>query len=170
MASRLYQSWAVRAAAVFALAACLAVAAPVGAQQSPGDTQDIALEPLEPQELSPGRCGLFLWSKDAQPILVLVALANPVEARVRTNGRNRYLRRISFGKELVYGHFERQVFTDGRLNFEVDIQFDVDRELRNGAVVKAGVIRTSDTRTNWQSITPVGGLVACQDNAPAKKR
>jgi hypothetical protein len=152
------------------MAAIVALAAlPEARAQSTAEPGEITLEALEPQELPPGRCGLFLWSRDAQPSLVLVAFANPTEARVRTNGRNRYLRRTAFAKELVYGHFERQTFTDGRLTFDVDIAFDPDRQLRSGAVVKSGVIRSRDGG-RWESITPVGGLVACQEPAGPPKR
>jgi hypothetical protein len=158
--------WAV---AIAVLAGAEMAAAPARAQAGGADSGDITLEAMEPQELPPGRCGLFLWSRDAQPALVMVAYANPTEARVRTNGRNRYLRRTAFAKELVYGHFERQTFTDGRLTFDVELTFDTARELRSGAVVKSGVIRSRDG-ARWEAITPVGGLVACQDPPGQPKR
>ena len=150
------------AACAIALGLAFASAAFANAQANPPEPGEITLDALEPQELQPGRCGLFWWSRDAQQTLVMVAYANPTEARVRTNGRNRYLRRIAFAKELVYGHFERQTFTDGRLTFDVEIVFDAERPLRGGAVVKSGVIRSRDG-TRWESITPVGGLIACQE-------
>lgn len=152
------------------LGLALGLALGVGALSSPARAQDrsasesgdIALEALEPQELQPGRCGMFLWTRAAQPVLVFAAFANPTEARARTNGRNRYLRRTGFGKEMVYGIFERQTFADGQITFDIDVQFDGERQMRNGAVVKEGVIRTRDAN-NWTSVTPVGGMVACKD-------
>lgn len=133
------------------------------AQDRPAsESNDLALEALEPQELQAGRCGMFLWTRAAQPVLVFAAFANPTEARARTNGRNRYLRRTGFGKEMVYGIFERQTFADGQLTFDIDVQFDGERQMRNGAVVKEGVIRARDAN-NWMSVTPVGGMVACKD-------
>jgi hypothetical protein len=147
---------------VAALALTLSVATGASAQQPPQPSNDIVLEQLESQDLVPGRCGLFLWLRSAQPLFVMVAYANPSEARVRTAGRNRYLRRVSFGKEQIYGHFERQTFTDGRLTFEVDLEFDTQRQVRSGAVVKQGVIRVRD-EDKWESVHPVGGLVVCKD-------
>lgn len=147
-------------------AACLIVAlcaAPLAMAQQPApSSNDLVLEELESQDLPPGRCGMFLWSRTAQPVFVMVAYANPSEARVRTAGRNRYLRRTGFGKEQIYGHFERQTFTDGRLTFDVDVEFDTQRQVRSGAVVKQGVIRVRD-EDKWESVHPVGGLVACKE-------
>lgn len=151
--------------------AAMVVGAAAHAQSPPSapEPREITLEALEPLErgaLRPGRCGLFLWAREPQAPLVMIALANPLEARVKTAGRLRFLQRTAFGKEMVYGHFERQTFTDGRFTFDVDIRFDTERELRSGAVVKDGVIRARDTRSAWESVTPVGGLVACRDGEP----
>lgn len=159
-------------AAALALGAAVLAPTIVRAQadaQGERASADITLDEMEPVELPAGRCGLFLWSRQAQPQLVFVAFSNPTEARARTNGRNRYLRRVAFGKELVYGHFERQTFADGPLTFDVEVEFDGQRELRNGAVVKQGVIRARDAR-QWETVTPVGGMVACMDRAPPPAR
>jgi hypothetical protein len=144
-------------------AALMCAASLATAQERDANINDLVMEEIPKQELQKGRCGLFLWTRAAQPVLVLAAFANPSEARVRTGGRNRYIGRTSFAKEQMFGHFEHQVFSDGRLTFDVQIQFDGDRPVRNGAVIKDGVIRVRDQR-NWESVNPVGGLIACEEN------
>lgn len=155
-------------AAALALGVCTLVFAAFDARgalaqnpTSPEAPTEIVLEAMEPQELPGGRCGMFLWTRAATPELVMVAFANPIEARVRAGGRYRFLRRTAFGAEMAFGLFEKQTFTDGRVTIEVDVTFDNERGLRNGAVVKAGVIRTREPN-RWESVTPVGGLIACQ--------
>jgi hypothetical protein len=160
------KAWVIAAGAAAILAGAGAFAQTAPPAQEPREITLEAVDPLERGALRPGRCGLFLWARDPQAPLVMIALADPVEARVKTAGRLRFLQRTAFGKEMVYGHFERQTFTDGRFTFDVDIRFDTERELRSGAVVKEGVIRARDSRSQWVSMTPVGGLVACQDDKP----
>jgi hypothetical protein len=71
------------------------------------------------------------------------------------------LPRTRFEGAVSYGHFERQTFSDGRLTLEVDIRFDDQRNIRDGAIVRDGVVRVQNGR-GWQTILPVGGIVACQ--------
>ncbi|MGE0597331.1 MAG: hypothetical protein AB7P07_13290 [Hyphomonadaceae bacterium] len=150
--------------ALAAVAAC-AVLTPVqaGAQRDAGVVRagELWFEELPAQHLDAGRCGLFLWTRQAEPVFVLVAYDVPDSAYVRANGRERMLRRTAFEGERVHGQFERQTFSDGRLSLEVDVQFDLERPIRDGAVVQEGVIRAVD-EGGWQTVIPVGGLVACQ--------
>jgi hypothetical protein len=142
------------------LVAALIMGAAAAAPPSRAD-EGVTLEPLPPQDLPAGRCGLFLWSKEQQPNLIFVGYTNPGEGRIRAGGRNRYLPLTRFGREQVLGVFERQTYADGRLSVEIEVAFDPDRPLRNGAVLKEGVIRVKDG-DKWESITPIGGMVACQ--------
>lgn len=123
---------------------------------------DIRFDTLEPQELAPGQCGLFLWAHAAeQPAFILVAYSNPAEAHVRANGRDRTLRRTSFEGPIQHGAYERQTFSDRRLTLSVEVHFDPARQLRGGAVLERGVIRMRDEE-GWETIVPVGGMAACQ--------
>jgi len=120
------------------------------------------LEELEPQPLNAGACSMFLWSQsEARPVFVFVALANPAEARVRRNGRDRILRRTAADGQSWHGHFETQTFADELMTIETDLRFSTTRQLRDGAVIEGGVIRVRD-REGWETIVPVNGMVACQ--------
>ncbi|MBI1251677.1 MAG: hypothetical protein GC189_09425 [Alphaproteobacteria bacterium] len=143
-----------------ALAAALCVA-PGAALAQRGEATEMSFEALARQPLYPGECGMFLWSRAERPQFVFVALDEPAEAKVRVDSRNRTLRRSDFSGAPVYGHFERQTFSGDRITITADVEFDLDRPLRDGAVVKSGVLRARDDR-GWETVLPVGGLVACK--------
>ena len=123
---------------------------------------DVRLEEIPPQPLEEGSCGLFLWARGDEPVLVLATFQDTNQAYIRADGDLRSLRRTRFAGERVHGHFERQIFSDGRLTLDVDLHFDTERALRDGAVVERGVIRVTSGREGWQAVVPVGGVVACK--------
>lgn len=126
------------------------------------DAGAMAFEALDPQPLPAGACGMFLWARSAgEPVFILAAFAQPPEARVKLQGRERRLVRSAAEGAAASGHFERQTYTDGRLTLTVDVNFDTDRRIVDGVAIERGVIRVSD-RDGWQTIIPVGGLVACE--------
>lgn len=141
---------------IAALACALLVAAPSAAQQG-----EAVLTELPPQSLQAGACGMFLWSRGPQPAFVFVAYDTPAVARIAVSGRTIALRRTAFTGERVSGHFERQTFSDGSATVEADVRFDLDRPIRDGAIIGEGVLRLVSPG-GWQTVTPVGGMVACQ--------
>jgi len=156
MASSLIRTVAIIAAT---LAFCAAAHA-----QSVGDRVEaggITFEALPPQELQAGECGLFLWSKGTRPVFFLVAYDAPAIVYVRDNGRPRRFNRSRFGGELVSGFFERQTFVDGDITLQLEIEFDEQRQIADGALIKQGVVRVTDKK-GWRSIVPVTGIVGCK--------
>lgn len=150
-----------RLAALLAAAALLAVA-PSAAQSSSGiEAGDVLLGPIPPQELPQGSCGLFLWARGDEPMLILAAFHDTSQARVRVDGSIRSLRRTRFAGERQFGHFEHQIFNEGRLTLDVDLVFDQTRQMRDGAMVESGVIRVT-SRDGTLTVVPVGGMVACK--------
>ncbi|MBL8549592.1 MAG: hypothetical protein JNJ73_06385 [Hyphomonadaceae bacterium] len=145
----------------------LAAAASGTAAAAPDSRQtvqagDVRFEALPPQELRRGECGLFLWARTNSPMLLMTVIgAEDSVARVRADGSQRTLPRTEFDGSPVHGQFERQVFSDGRLTLEVDVHFDANRQIRDGAIVQSGVVRVVN-RAGWKTILPVGGMVACQ--------
>lgn len=148
--------------ATFLLAAILfSFSAPSWAQEPSGE---VVLERINRQSLDPGQCGLFLWSRGDNPTFVFVSYNEPSLARVRIDGQSRALERDRFSGESVLGHFERQVFEDSRVVLTVDIKVDEGRPIQDGAVVQSGTI-TARTRRGWETVTPVGGMIACERRA-----
>lgn len=125
------------------------------------DAGEYRFDAIERQPLPPGACGMFLWARSTQqPVLIFAAFANPAEARVRLRGRDLTLARTSAEGVAEYGHYETQVFANDRLTLTVDVTFDAQRQLSDGAAIERGVIRVRD-REGWETVLPVGGLVGC---------
>jgi len=151
----------VRLALALACVAAMA-AAPASAQRNSDPSEGVmTLAALEPQALEAGRCGLFLWSRGERPDFVFVAYDQPAIARVKVDGRVRELARTRFSGEVISGHFEDQTFADDDVRLEVRVRSDPERSVRDGAIIRDGVIRIVEN-DGWQSVTPVGGMVACQ--------
>lgn len=120
----------------------------------------VVLERLEPQDMNPGECGLFLWSRDDRQDLVFAAFDTPGIARVRTDGRTWSIPRRSFGGESSNGHFERQSYSNNDMTVVADLSFDAARPMSDGVVVKDGTLRITSSR-GWETVIPVGGMAAC---------
>lgn len=125
------------------------------------DIGGVKLDALKSQKLSPGRCGLFLWSRSERPVFILFATEAPAEATVRIAGRDRALARKSQSGERVYGHFEKQTFANNQYLLEVELTYDLQRPIQDGAIIKQGVMRTYDKSGN-ATVLPVGGMIGCQ--------
>ncbi len=64
----------------------------------------------------------------------------------------------------VFGHFERQTFSDGALSVALEIVFDSRRPFRYGAVIQSGLMRLKD-KEGWETVTPIAGLIGCKPKA-----
>jgi hypothetical protein len=105
---------------------------------------------------------MFLWGQSAgEPVFVLAAYAQPAEARVRIDGRDRTLRRTAAEGQSASGHFERQTYTDRGVSITVDVEFAADRAMVDGVAIEQASMRVLDS-DGWETIIPVGGLVGCQ--------
>jgi hypothetical protein len=166
VALRSVSPWLCASVLVFALASCSSVGrnareAGRGGEQGALVAGDFRFDALESQPLGQGECGMFLWGRNGeQPILLLAAFASPAEARVRVNGRDRRLRRMNADGASRYGLFENQSFSDDRMTLEVDVVFDENRELTDGVALERGVIRARDAE-GWEVVISVGGLIGC---------
>ncbi len=156
----------VAAALVIGLAACSSAGRSSRGDQParPGiiDAGAFQFEELPAQPLNPGSCGMFLWGQSAgEPVFVLAAYAQPAEARVRIDGRDRTLRRTAAEGQSASGHFERQTYTDRGVSITVDVEFAADRAMVDGVAIEQASMRVLDS-DGWETIIPVGGLVGCQ--------
>ncbi len=154
-------------ASVLKRLACAAVAvaaAGVAVAQSVGDEINVGpvtLQGLAAQQLQPGRCGLFLWSKTERPVFILYATENPAQALVKIGGRDRKLVRKATSGESLLGHYEKQTFAADKYSFEVDLTYNRDGKMLDGAMIEHGVMRTRD-KSGVETILPVGGMIGCQ--------
>lgn len=158
MVAKLRQALACVAACV--LSACASGGAAPSYPQSVAG-RDMRFDVLEPRPLEAGRCGLYVWAQSAQqPLFIAVAYNTPAQVHVRIDGRERVLPRTSFDGAPNSGHFEVQTFEDRNMALTLDVAFDLERPLRDGASIRSGVMRVRD-REGWETIVPIGGLLAC---------
>jgi hypothetical protein len=141
--------------------ACVALAFTALVGTTPPASSADTLEKLEAQSLEKGQCGLFLWARSTDQTFVVVAYDQPSIVRVRIDGRERQLPRTTFSGEPVFGHFESQTFSAGGLTVGIDIEFDADKPVRDGALVKRGLVRYG-RQGEPETIMPVGGIAACK--------
>ncbi|MCR6643542.1 MAG: hypothetical protein NVV62_02910 [Terricaulis sp.] len=160
MVANLRQALACAAACVLSACASAGGGAETSYPQSVAG-RDMRFDVLEPRPLEPGRCGLYVWAQSAQqPLFIAVAYNTPAQVHVRIDGRDRVLARTSFDGAPNSGHFEVQTFEDRNMALTLDVTFDLDRPLRDGASIRTGVMRVRD-REGWETIVPIGGLLAC---------
>jgi hypothetical protein len=148
---------------VVAAIAALAMADAAGAQ-SGGEKVSLggfALEGLAAQTLTPGRCGLFLWSKTERPVFILYATESPAQALVRIGGRDRKLSRKATSGESLLGHYEKQTFTADKYSLDVDLTYVRDGKMVDGAMIERGVMRSRDAK-GAVTVVPVGGMIGCK--------
>ena len=145
-------------AAVAVVAAGTAVAQNVGDEVNLGA---VTLQGLSAQLLKPGSCGLFLWSKTERPVFILYATENPAQALMKIGGRDRKLARKATSGESLLGHYEKQTFAVDKYSFEVDLKYNRDGKMLDGAMIEQGVMRTRD-KSGAETILPVGGMIGCQ--------
>lgn len=122
---------------------------------------DLRLENLPQQELQAGHCSLFLWSKAERPVFILFGEDNPARATIRVNGQTRKIDRVASSGQKVLGQFEKQSFSGAGVAFEVDLTFDGERPVKDGAVIKTGVLRAK-LKDGAEAVLPVGGMIGCK--------
>lgn len=135
-----------------------AVAQNVGERVDAGTFQ---LQALEAQNLKAGSCALFLWSRSERPVFILFAPDNPAKATVRIDGRIRTLDRKTTSGARVLGHFEKQSFAGGKYAFEIELVYDQNRPIQEGAIIDHGVLRTRDAK-GVVTVVPIGGMIGCR--------
>lgn len=144
-------------------AAAVAMAGAAGAQ-SVGEQVSLggfALQGLAAQTLTPGRCGLFLWSKTERPVFILFATENPAQALVRIGGRDKKLARKATSGESLLGHYEKQTFSADKYSLDVDLTYARDGQMVDGAMIERGVMRSRDSK-GAITVVPVGGMIGCK--------
>jgi hypothetical protein len=156
----------------FGLSGCVAVGlgalalalAPAGSGPSERETQAVPGRPgLPPQALSPGACGVFLWSRDARDPVFTVFLSAAAR-RVWHAGAVKTANLEAGGAPFrVDATAHNLGFADGS-RARVNLTFSPDgsaRGLPNTRTISAASLTVTDT-AGWSAITPLSGLAACQ--------
>lgn len=140
---------------LISLLASLATAQEDGTSRSLGD-----FEPLAPQRLDPGTCGVFLWTPSEPRRLILFASSDQATATVRLAGRTLEFRRNPAG-EVITREGIQQNYVHNAERLALSLQLDRGEPAGNVERMSQGVITLLDDE-GWERKTPVTGLATCE--------
>ncbi len=128
-----------------------------------GEHQALANIPqsaLGPQDLAPGECGLFLWSKTDVTKFIFFSKAVSGAALISRADGPEVLTQTNAGGE-IFGQFNTSMAYSGSAGVQVVLQMVPGDDLEGGQRVQSGLITTTDIR-GWQTKLPVLGVQACK--------
>lgn len=119
------------------------------------------IEPLSPQQLRAGQCGLFLWSRDEKRDLVFFSLGSRAEAKMNIAGQEVTFDRTKAEGVSTLGQYPRQSYQRGDLSVSLSMDIESRANMSGGVVVPRGSLRFEQTG-GWNLVLPVGGIIACE--------
>jgi len=154
---------------VASLAACatdgavpqrVTAAKPTTAQHAAAKAIDSHFGTLAPRQMAAGQCAMFLWVRNAERKLVFYGSAAG-EARAVLDGREVGMTRTSINGHEAFGQYEDQTYTYEGQRIQVRVDFERRAGMERGVVVPQGTLRLQQA-DGWETVLPVGGLVACE--------
>jgi len=128
-----------------------------------GEHQALASIPksaLGPQELAPGECGLFLWSKTDVTKFIFFSKAISGTALISRADGPETLTQTNAGGE-IFGQFNTSMAYSGSTGVQVALKMLPGDNLEGGQRVESGLITTTDIK-GWQTKLPILGVQACK--------
>ena len=114
---------------------------------------------LGPQQLAPGECGLFLWSKTDASSFIFFSRAASGSAVFKPEENLLDLQQVGAGGT-IFGQFNtEQSYADGD-GGTVELTFEAGESLSDGQRISGGLITMTDV-DGWRTKLPVLGLRAC---------
>lgn len=132
-------------------------AAPVGDPASGVRIGELASR----RDFESGDCGLFLWTRSADPRLVFYADPARETAAIQLDGREVALRRLDVTGAPDGDQYGVQVFASASGEVTARLTINQSEPIENGAMVPSANLRVTDAR-GWSTVLAVGGLAACQ--------
>ena len=114
---------------------------------------------LGPQQLAPGECGLFLWSKTDSSKFIFFSRATSGQALFKYQDNSLNLQQVSAGGT-IFGQFNTEQgyqTTDGQ---SVALTFESGARMDGGQRIDNGLITVTDAE-GWRTKLPVLGIRAC---------
>ena len=145
-----------------AMAACASSGEGVDVAK-PAPTDALAYVPqsgLGPQELVPGECGLFLWSKTDPSKFIFFTKAVSGRALLSHQDSALALSQTEAGGT-IFGQFNTRVSYMTETGMQIALVVTPGDDLEGGQRIESGLITMTDT-DGWQTKLPVLGVRACQ--------
>lgn len=128
------------------------------------DARSSVSEPVEyslpAQTLEPGKCGLFLWTRDEPRHFVLFFPAGDPSAEAIVDGRRQTLR-VDSQEGDVFGQFLTRMAFSRPDGGAVTLTLSPGEEIEGGRRVPLARMINNNAE-GWEIITPLTGLIACQ--------
>jgi hypothetical protein len=115
----------------------------------------LGLVELPPQQAAPGRCRIFLWTRTEAPIRIAMIDESSQTMRMQ-KGTGR-------GKQMFdIAQFAPGQFGGHGYKVSVQLEFVVNSQIQNGAIIDSGSMRIEQTGGTGDSlVVPVGGIRGC---------
>lgn len=115
---------------------------------------------LPAQNLAPGECGLFLWTKGEPRRFIFFARPATATANLMLSGEQQSLTLIRQGGSL-FGQFMTELDYVDPAGLPVDVRIVPGKMVDGGQRIESGRMTLQDDG-GWETIVPVVGLRACQ--------
>ncbi len=151
---------AIIAAAATALWACSTAGDKTAYVPPANDDGSFALTGLDEAALPAGKCGMILWTLDANAPTRILRYVSGETAIIAVNGAPVTLSLAETSGGSNYGVFERQVFVGGAgYDASVDIHFGLGFD--GGAYLERGLV-TVRSASGWEIVAPAAGIAGCR--------
>ena len=116
---------------------------------------------LEAQQLAPGECGLFLWSKTDLTKFIFFSKALSGQAIIAQANGQTQLQQTGAGGD-IFGQFNTKMqYAAKRPNQIVELSLKAGELLEGGQRLESGML-TTEGADGWRTKLPVLGVRACQ--------
>jgi len=115
---------------------------------------------LAPQQMSPGECGLFVWTGDADRRFILYSQSSNRTGLWASGSGETQLAVMSNDGIPTEGQFPKTTFRteDARI---LELSLRLSQPIDDGTRYKAGTL-TETSQEGWETVMPIVGLSACQ--------
>lgn len=146
--------------AALLLGACTTAAKPQRVAPSGYTDGSFVLTSLGESALPAGKCGMILWTLDANAPTRILRYVSGENAVIAVNGAPVTLSLAETAGGSNYGVFERQVFVGGAgYDASVDVEFGLGFD--GGAYLERGLI-TVRSSSGWEIVAPAAGIAGCR--------
>ena len=142
------------------LGACVSTGADVPNLTAASDDGSFALTRLNEAALPPGKCGMILWTLDANAPTRILRYISGETAQIAVNGVPVTLSLAETAGGSNFGVFERQVFIGGTgYDATVDVNFGLGFD--GGVYLERGLV-TVRSASGWEIVAPTAGIAGCR--------
>lgn len=115
---------------------------------------------LKAQQLQPGECGLFLWTKGLPNTLIFYSKAGTNTALLKSNDAEQPITLIDASGD-IFGQFMTQQTYQAPNQVTVSLNFSAGKAMEDGQRISNGHL-TRISAEGWETIIPIVGVRACQ--------